>query len=178
VSARLLRQLPPLLWLVLVWVLLWGTWSWANLLSGVLVALVVTTVVPLPPVVENIRIRPVAFAVLVGSFAWNLLVSSVEVAWASLRRHGPVRSALVEVELRSDSDLLLTLVAEMLTLVPGSIVIGVDRERRTLALHLLDVRDEADVDREKARVALAETRVVRALGSTSDIRALEREPVP
>ena len=31
---QLRHQLPLLLWLVLVWMLLWGTWSWANLLSG------------------------------------------------------------------------------------------------------------------------------------------------
>ena len=34
---QLRHQLPLLVWLVLVWNLLWGTWSWANLLSGVLV---------------------------------------------------------------------------------------------------------------------------------------------
>ena len=31
---HLRHQLPLLAWLVLVWILLWGTWSWANLLSG------------------------------------------------------------------------------------------------------------------------------------------------
>ena len=32
---RLRHQFPLLVWLVLVWILLWGTWSWANLICGV-----------------------------------------------------------------------------------------------------------------------------------------------
>jgi multicomponent Na+:H+ antiporter subunit E len=171
-AAALVRRLRPLFWLVLVWMLLWGGWSWADLLSGVLVALAVTTVLPLPPVAENVRIRPVALAVLVAVFARDLAVSSVQVAAAALRPRGPVRSAFAEVRLRTDSDLLLTLLAEMLTLIPGSIVLGVDRERRTLALHLLDTDDPADVEREKAFVLAAEDRLVRALGSADDIAAL------
>ena len=46
---RLRHQLPLLIWLVVVWILLWGTWSWANLLSGLAIALVVMIVLPLPP---------------------------------------------------------------------------------------------------------------------------------
>ena len=34
---RLRHQLPLLVWLVLVWNLLWGTGSWANLLGGIVV---------------------------------------------------------------------------------------------------------------------------------------------
>ena len=52
---RLRSQLPLLAWLVVVWILLWGTWSWANLLSGLAVALVVMLVLPLPPVVGGTR---------------------------------------------------------------------------------------------------------------------------
>ena len=36
-------------WLILVWVLLWGNISAANILSGLAVALVITLLLPLPP---------------------------------------------------------------------------------------------------------------------------------
>ena len=56
---------PLLVWLVLVWILLWGTWSWANLISRrPCVALAVTVLLPLPPVVGGTRLHPVGRAAL------------------------------------------------------------------------------------------------------------------
>ncbi|MGB0435901.1 MAG: Na+/H+ antiporter subunit E, partial [Mycobacterium sp.] len=39
-----------LCWLILVWVLLWGSFSAANILSGLAIALVITLLLPLPSV--------------------------------------------------------------------------------------------------------------------------------
>jgi multicomponent Na+:H+ antiporter subunit E len=171
---RIRHQLPLLLWLVLVWNLLWGTWSWANLISGLVVALVVTTLLPLPPVVGGVRVHPVRLLRLVGYFLVDLVVSAAQVAWLTVRPRGISRSAILRVPLRTDSDLLLTIVAESVTLVPGSIVIDLDREEKALVLHVLHVEDRSDVERRRASVLAQEERVVRALGSDRDIAALER----
>jgi multicomponent Na+:H+ antiporter subunit E len=91
------------------------------------------------------------------------------------------RTAIVQVQLRADSDLLLTMVAEATSLVPGSLVLDLDREQRVMTLHLLPVRDLEDVERKKAHVVVVERRLVRAFGSTADVAALEghrRDEVP
>lgn len=173
---QLRHQLPLLVWLVLVWNLLWGTWSWANLLGGIVVALGVTLVLPLPPVVGGTRIRPLGLVRFLGYFVVDLVSSGALVAWQTVRPRGIDRSAIIRVQLRVDSDLLLTILAESLTLVPGSMVIDMDRERRTLALHILHVRDEADVERQRSAVLAQEERVVRAFGSTDEIAALQLAP--
>jgi multicomponent Na+:H+ antiporter subunit E len=173
---RVRHQLPLLLWLVLVWNLLWGTWSWANLISGVLVALVVTALLPLPPVVGGTRFRPVGVAGFLGYFLLDLVVSAAQVAWRTLSPGGVRNSAIITVAMRTDSDLLLTLIAESVCLVPGSIVIDLDREAQTLALHVLHVRDLAAVERARARVLTMEERVVRAFGTAEEIAALEPAP--
>ncbi len=178
VGSRLWHQLPLLLWLVLVWNLLWGTWSWANLISGTVLAFAVTVLLPLPPVVGGARIRPVAFLVFLGSFAVDLVVSAAQVAWQTIRPSGIRNSAILSVQLRSDSDLLLTIVAEATALVPGSLVIDMDRERQTLAVHVLHVTDHDDVARRRASVLATEDRVVRAFGSAEEIAALGRSPRP
>jgi multicomponent Na+:H+ antiporter subunit E len=176
VVGRLRHQLPLLAWLVLVWILLWGTWSWANLLSGLLVALAATALLPLPPMVGSARLRPVPLVRFVGHFLVDLVVSSAQVAWETVRPGRDRRGAIVAVQLRTDSDLLLAVVAEAVSLVPGSLVIDLDRDARVMALHLLSVRDLADVDRRKAAVLAMEDRVVRAFGSADDVAALDREP--
>jgi multicomponent Na+:H+ antiporter subunit E len=176
VGHQLRHQLPLLAWLVLVWNLLWGTWSWANLLSGTLVALAVTLLLPLPPVVGGARIRPVSLLLFIGHFVVDLVSSGALVAWQTVRPRGIDRSAIITVQLRTDSDLLLTILTESLTLVPGSMVIDLDREQRTIALHVLHVRDERDVAQQRASVLAQEDRVVRAFGSPDEIAALDAAP--
>jgi multicomponent Na+:H+ antiporter subunit E len=173
---RLRDQLPLLVSLVLVWNLLWGTWSWANLISGTVVALAVTWLLPLPPVTGGARFHPVAVLRYLGHFVVDLATSSAQVAWEAIRPSGLRHGAIVSVQLRTDSDLLLTMIAESLCLVPGSIVIDLDREERTFALHLLSVRGLAEVAEQKARVLATEDRVVRAFGSTAEIAALDARP--
>jgi multicomponent Na+:H+ antiporter subunit E len=180
-ATRLRHQGPLIVWLVLVWILLWGTWSWANLLSGLLVALGVLTLLPLPHVVGGTRVRLVPLLTFAGHFVVDLFTSGAEVAWQALRPGGVRRTAIVQVRLRVDSDLLLTMVAEATSLVPGSLVLDLDRKQRVMTLHLLPVRDLADVARKKAHVLVVERRLVRAFGSTADVAALEgdrRDEVP
>ncbi len=173
---RLRHQIPLLLWLVLVWNLLWGTWSWANLLGGVVVALGVTLLLPLPPVVGGAHLRPAALLRFVGHFVVDLISSGALVAWQTVRPAGIDRSAIITVQLRTDSDLLLTILSESLTLVPGSMVIDLDRERQMIALHILHVRDESDIERQRDGVLAEEERVVRAFGSPDEIAAFDTAP--
>ena len=170
---RLRDQLPLLVSLVLVWNLLWGTWSWANLISGTVVALAVTWLLPLPPVSGGARFHPVAVLRYLGHFVVDLATSSAQVAWEAIRPGGLRHGAIISVQLRTDSDLLLTMIAESLCLVPGSIVIDLDREERTFALHLLSVRDLAEVAEQRAGVLAVEERVVRAFGSAAEIAVFD-----
>ncbi|SNS65025.1 multisubunit sodium/proton antiporter, MrpE subunit [Geodermatophilus pulveris] len=178
VAVRLRHQLPLLLWLVLVWNLLWGTWSWANLISGVAVALVVTLVLPLPPVVGGVRVRPVALLTFLGTFLADLARAGALVAWQTVRPRGIASSAILRVELRTDSDLLISIVTEAVTLVPGSMVIEIDREHRVIGLHVLSVESGEDLDRQRRSVLLTEERVVRAFGTAEEIAALQRPVQP
>jgi multicomponent Na+:H+ antiporter subunit E len=171
-AARLRTQVPLLLWLVLVWILLWGTWSWANLLGGVVVALAVTTLLPLPPVVGGIRVDPLGLLRFLGGFLVDLFSSGALVAWQTLRPRGIGRSAILRIPLRTDSDLLLTVITQAVCLVPGTMVIDLDREAREIGLHVLSVDSDDDLERERAAVLRTEERVVRALGTARDRAAL------
>jgi multicomponent Na+:H+ antiporter subunit E len=178
-------QIPALLWLTLVWVALWGDVSFANVLGGLLVAVVVCLAFPLPPVRTQLRVRPISLVWLVAYFLADLVRASIEVAWTTLRLRYQPRNAVVEVNLRTNSDFVLAVVAEMVTLVPGSIVVDVRRFTHTLFLHVLDAKDMAGVEKARARVLAQERRVVLALGGATGHLAGEhagqpsdREPPP
>lgn len=161
-------QLPMAVWLTVVWVALWGDVSVPIVVGGFLVATLGSLVFPLPPLRLGLRIRLVPLLWLVARFAADVVVSSVQVAWVVLRPRRPLRNAVVEVNLRSPSDLILTVVAEMTCLIPGSLVVEARRSTHTLFLHVLDVGDRAGVERFRQSVLDQETRLVRAIGSPVD----------
>lgn len=140
---RLLR----VAWLTLVWVLLWGTFSWANLLGGIVVAVAVLVLFPLPAVSSGGELRPLGLLRVVLDVARDLAVSSVQVAWQSVRPGPPPRSSIVAVEVPDDSELLMALLVECLSLVPGSVVVEASVAERTLWAHVLGADDEAAIAR-------------------------------
>lgn len=159
-------QWPVVLWLTLVWVALWRDLSPGTLALGVLVAVLVCLVFPLPPLRMRLRIRPLPLAWLVVRFGWDVVVSSIQVARVALRPRPPV-NAVVQVDLVTPSDFVLTVVGEMTSLIPGSIVVEARRSTHTLFLHVLDVRDTEGAERFKRSVLAQEQRVLRAVGTLS-----------
>jgi multicomponent Na+:H+ antiporter subunit E len=140
---RLLR----VAWLTLVWVLLWGTFSWANLIGGVVVAVAVLVLFPLPAVSSGGGLRPLGLLRVVLDVARDLAVSSVQVAWQSVRPGPPPRSSIVAIEVGDDSELLMALLVECLSLVPGSVVVEASAAERTLWAHVLGADDDAAIAR-------------------------------
>lgn len=161
---RLRRQTVPAIWLVLVWTLLWGTWSVANLLSGLLVAVVVLTVLPLPDLALGARLHPLGLVRFLVWFGRELVISSTQVALQAVGPR-PVRpNAVIGVPLLTRSDVVLTTVAETLSLIPGTLVIEIDRDRWTLYVHILRASTMGDVERARREVHELEQRVTLAIG--------------
>ena len=158
-----------LAWMVVAWNLLWGRLSWGNLLGGLLVGVAVLVFFPLPPVTFGGRLRPRAllvFAVPRSSPNW-----SAPASMSPASPCGPAtcpRGAIIAVPLRVRTDLNLALTAEAISLVPGTLIIDVDRDRGLLYVHVLDVRGPADLTDSRERVLATEARIVRAIGSAAD----------
>jgi multicomponent Na+:H+ antiporter subunit E len=169
-------QVVTVVWLVLVWNLLWGEFSWDNVIGGGLLALAILLFFPLPRVTFEGRIRPLAVLWFAARFAGELVTASAQVAWLALRPGDPPRSAIVAVPLRVRSDLNLTLIAEALSLVPGTLIVEAVRDSGTLYVHVLDVRDPAHLARARRDVLALEERIVRATGSAAELRLLTSSP--
>ncbi len=134
-------------WLILIWVLLWGNISAANILSGLAVALVITVLLPLPAVPVEGRFHPLSLLKLIVIVAWWLVVSSVQVAALALKPGKPPLTAVLRAHLDIKSDLVLALAVNILNLTPGNIVLEIDQARRMIYVHVLDVGSDRTVNR-------------------------------
>jgi multicomponent Na+:H+ antiporter subunit E len=169
-TVRTLRghQWPLVGWLVVVWVLLWGNVTVANVVTGVVVAVVCCLVFPLPPLRLGVRVHPVGLVRFAALFLVDLTVSGLRTARQTLSP-GPLPCAVLAVRLRSPGDLVLTVTAIAVSAVPGSAVLEVQRSTATLFVHVMGV------DSEEARdgVRRLEALVVRAFGTRAEIGALD-----
>ena len=152
--------------LTLLWLLMWGEVTPVLVVGGVLVSLVVLVVFPFPKADWGGSFRPWPFLVLVSRFAFDLVVASFEVAWLAVRPRPLGRSAVIQVQLHTRSDLLLVLTGELVSLVPGSLLIELDEDRGIITLHVLD--GDQDLSRVEAQVLAQERRVIAALGSRAE----------
>lgn len=165
-----LRVRPlSILGMTLVWVLLWGSASPLILISGAVLAWLVDIVFPLPPIFWEGRFHPVGFVKLVSHLLWDLVVSSIRLVRLVFRREARLDAGIVRVDLHSDDDLYQVAVAELISLVPGTVVVEVVRQPRRLYLHALELHDAAAVDGIQHMAMGVESRVLQAFGSASQI---------
>jgi multicomponent Na+:H+ antiporter subunit E len=162
-------------WLILVWILLWGTFSAANVLSGLLVALVITLLLPLPAVPVEGRVHPLSLLRLLVTVGYYLVLSSVQIAFLAIRPGPPPLSAVLRAHLAVKSDLVLALAVNIFNLIPGSIVLEIDQSRRMLYMHVIDVGNERAVARFYAQVSQVERLLVRAFERENDWRPSPRK---
>lgn len=158
-------RLGSLLVLTLVWLLMWGRWSWGTLAMGLAMATLVLVAFPMPRASSRIRIRPLAMIWLTVTFLANLVWSSGLVAWMAIRPRGVRPGRVVAIRLHETDDFRRTVVAEMTSLVPGTVVIDLD-PRGHLLIHIIDHCDDARLMIEAQRIHQLERRVARAFGAT------------
>lgn len=165
-------------WLTVVWVLLWGDLSVANVLAGVAVALVVGLTLRMPSVHFAGRIHLGPLLYLLVMFLRDLTVASVQVVRLAFRLDRLPHSAVIAVQLRSPVDLYMTLTAELTSLVPGSIVVEAHRTTGMVYVHVLDVGISRGLAAARKHVLDNEARILRALASDAELRAagLARNP--
>jgi multicomponent Na+:H+ antiporter subunit E len=165
-----------LCWLVLVWMLLWGTVSAANVLSGLAVALVITVLLPLPPVPIEGRLHPLSLFRLIVQVAYYLVLSSTQVAWLAVKPGPPPRTAVLRAHLALKSDLVLALAVNVINLIPGSIVLEIDQTRRMIYVHVIDAGSDSAVNRFYHQVAEVERLMIASFERPADWQpSAERE---
>ncbi len=85
--------------------------------------------------------RAVDCVVLAAVFQRELLKSSVAVARAAFAREPRTASAIIAMPIRLRSDFGIAVLANLVTLTPGTCSLHVSEDRRTLFVHSLDADD-------------------------------------
>jgi multicomponent Na+:H+ antiporter subunit E len=157
----------------LVWVALWGEASAGNALVGLVVGAVLLAAFPDAPTRRRglDAFRPLALLQFAAYFAWKVLHANAVVAWEVITPgHGNVNEGIVAVPLTGASDTVVTILANAISLTPGTLVLEVQREPTVLYVHVLHLRD---IPRVRLDIFRLERMLVRAIGSTACLHDVE-----
>ncbi|WP_414689640.1 Na+/H+ antiporter subunit E [Nocardia sp.] len=161
-----------LLWLALVYTALWGNMSAANVLAGLAIGTIIMIALPLPKMPVKGRFAPWAIvqASVIGiAYA---IESSMQIAWFAVRPGPPPVSGVLRVGLSTRSDLVLVLTTDLLNLIPGTMVLEIDRHRCLVYVHVLDVGSEKAVEK-----FYRQTRTLERLLITAFERPVPKHPL-
>ncbi len=168
-------QWPMVLALTFLWVALWQDLTLGTIVLGIIFSTAVMLFLRLPPVPFADRFNVFHSTTFIVFFLGRIVAATWDVAVKAGKPGPNVVNSVVAVKLRTQDDLLLTLVGHVYALIPGSLVIDVDRPSSTLFLHVLDIPDDAAADAFREGSLEIEARMIRAFGSKRDYELVKAE---
>lgn len=158
--------------LVMVWIALWQDFTWANALSGTIVA--ITLMLVFQPQQERAAwpLRPLWSARFLGYFFWKLVEASAVVAWEVVTPRNRITEGIIAVRIRGVSDGLTTVVANAISLTPGTLTIEASRDPAVLYVHVLHLENRERLTKEILRL---EAHAIRAFGPPDAVEAVINE---
>ncbi|PWR04353.1 sodium:proton antiporter [Meridianimarinicoccus roseus] len=130
--------------LAIVWVVLTDALTLSGLLSGFVLGYAALWIAqPLFGEAGLYFVRVLRVIQLVLYFAYDLTMSSFKVAAAVLRPGTVTTSGIIEMPLDVESDLEILLVANLISLTPGTLSLDVSEDRKTLYIHAMFAEDPA-----------------------------------
>ncbi len=137
------RSLVVVVALVGAWCALWESFSFANVLSGIAVA--VPAVMFTGSQTNGPSIRIVPAAKLVGLVAVDLVKSTIDVVWEILTPIDYTDETIIAVDTQVEARSHLLLLVVAITLTPGTAIVDTDPDTGRLYIHLLHADAEPQV---------------------------------
>jgi multicomponent K+:H+ antiporter subunit E len=128
--------------LLLVWLLLVRSTAFGQLLLGSVLAVIIPLAThrfwDLQPLVG----KPVLLLRFVLRVLGDIIVANIEVAWLIANPWRRLRPHFIEYPLMVEKRFTITLLANTISLTPGTVSANLRMDGKTLLIHALDVKDE------------------------------------
>jgi multicomponent Na+:H+ antiporter subunit E len=139
----------------LLWLLLTGSLNRDEVLAGLFISVVVSVIAAKRlSILNGVRFTlksPVALIQYLGYFFKALFIANIDLAKRILSPDLPINPGMVEVETTMQSDLGKLLLANSITLTPGTLTVDVYDNR--LLVHWINCESETDIEAATKAVA-------------------------
>ncbi len=127
--------------LAIVWMAVTGTYSLLNMAFGFLLGVFALSLIreQVGTVGYFTRLRKVAVLALV--FLYELVMSTIRVAITVLSPNMNLKPGIFAYKLEVDRDIEITILANLITLTPGTLSVDVSEDKQYLYVHAIDCSD-------------------------------------
>lgn len=127
--------------LALSWAAITGLFTWSNVLAGFILASLVLFIVQRAVGASSYFRRIDRVLRFVLFYVWEIILANLRVAYDVMTPRHRMRPGVVAIPLDAKTDAEITMLANLITLTPGSISLDVSSDRRFLYLHAMYVDD-------------------------------------
>jgi multisubunit Na+/H+ antiporter MnhE subunit len=140
----------PTVWLTSLWMILWRSTTPATIISGLLLSVGLTIAVRRSDAYRvHHRVHPLAMARYLIHLGVGLLRSNVDLAMEILTPTDYTKPGILEVQLPPSTELVLTVIANSISLTPGTLTLELRADTATLKVHVLHL---SNVDAARAEI--------------------------
>lgn len=134
--------------LAIGWAALFSAFTLPSLATGFAVGYAILWV--LSPLFTDSRYCQKLFSLarLTLFFLWDLLMSSLQVAWDVLTPTQRSRPGIIAVPIEAETELEITTLANLVSLTPGTLSLDLSSDRKTLYVHAMFVDDPETIRRD------------------------------
>ena len=127
----------------ITWMLLTGRFYWQNLIAGAVVSLITTLIFSKYFQIDTRKLlnpkRYFWLIIYILYFTWECIKANFDVAYRVLHPSMPVRPGIVKVKLQLKRALARTILANSITMTPGTITVDIIED--TLYIHCIYLKD-------------------------------------
>jgi multicomponent Na+:H+ antiporter subunit E len=134
--------------LALVWVAMTGVFTPANFATGFILAFIMLSLAQSVFGTSNYALRGYKVVAFFFYFVWELLKANMRVAMDIITPKNYMMPGLIRIPLEARSDIEISLLANIISLTPGSLCVDVSEDKKTMYVHAMYVDDAEDFRRE------------------------------
>jgi len=134
--------------LALVWTMLTGDMSFGNLLTGILLGYIILLFQRAGSHQGKYARKVAAVIRFALFFIYELVVSSLRVAHDVLTPTLHMRPGIIAIPLDAETDIEITVLANVITLTPGTVTIDISEDHKVLYVHAMFADDPEQVRRQ------------------------------
>jgi multicomponent Na+:H+ antiporter subunit E len=136
------RRLLMNILLMLVWVALTGSFAFINFGFGFLLSFLIMWVINLGGEDNKYFTRVPKLISFIFFFLWELLKANLEVAYDVITPKFYMTPGIVRLPIDNLTDMEITLLANLITLTPGTLSLDVSDDKKVLYVHSMYIEDK------------------------------------
>ena len=143
-SLKMKSRIVVFIFAVLVWLALTNITSVQEVITGIIVAVVVSLVAGqflITTQKQKHLLHRLFYAVLyLFKFLWEMIKANIHVAYIVAHPNLPIKPGIVKIKTKLTKDAALTVLTNSITLTPGTLTVDINEEKKEIYVHWIDVK--------------------------------------